>query len=183
MTTNSRTPTWPTDLTVTTRTLALLPIILFLPTLISYAVALGSVAAEYTGVLFHVAFLFLVARLDAPLFARAAGFGWLTLDIACGSLMINGVDPHTALALRFGGHVLAGIWFVTVSLIRTGALRTLGVVVGVWLAGFTFVSAVLPKTFLQPAGLLMLIWLALLSWSARNERGQETRQAQALYEA
>jgi hypothetical protein len=152
---------------LTTRVLALLPVALFLPTLVSYVVAPGSTAPEYSGILFHVAFLFLVGRLDAPDWAKGAAYGWLALDIATGSLVINGIPYDTAISVRLGGHVLAAVWFISVAQLSTGAVRLLGTVVGAWLGLYTFVSAALPRTALQPAGALMIIWLILLAVGSR----------------
>ncbi|WP_220449122.1 hypothetical protein [Nonomuraea mesophila] len=40
--------------------------------------------------------LFLVSRLEAAPWAKAAGYGWVTLDVLAGILMINAVEHDTA---------------------------------------------------------------------------------------
>jgi hypothetical protein len=51
-----------------------------------------------------------------------------------GALLINGVPAETGDALRPGGHILAGMWIVTASLLATAALvRIIGVLGGAWL--------------------------------------------------
>lgn len=47
------------------RNFGVLPPVLFTPSLISFAVAPRAVAVEYTGVLFHLAIMFVVARMPA----------------------------------------------------------------------------------------------------------------------
>jgi hypothetical protein len=53
------------------RTLAVIVIVLFMPALVSFAVAPGIVAIEYPGILFHLAILFLISRMDAPGWGKA----------------------------------------------------------------------------------------------------------------
>jgi hypothetical protein len=66
------------------RAIAILPLLLFLPALVSFFTDPGSVWPEYPGILFHLSILVLVSRMDAPAWAKAAGFGWLTLDVLSG---------------------------------------------------------------------------------------------------
>ncbi len=147
------------------RTLALIPPALFAPVVISFAVVPGAIAFEYVGILFHLSVLPLVARLHAPEWARAAGYGWLTLDVAAGALMINGISQETASAVRLGGHVLAGVWIVTASLlVKAVVVRVLGVAGGAWLGLYTFVAPVLPAGALGPASVLILAWFLSLAW-------------------
>ncbi|MFE6365703.1 hypothetical protein ACFVP3_37680 [Streptomyces sp. NPDC057806] len=147
------------------RTLALLPPILFTPSLVSFAVAPGTVGVEYTGILFHLAIMFVVARLPAPEWARAAGYGWLTLDVLSAVLTINELPHDIAWAVRLGGHVPAGMWFVTTSLLAAPrSIRVTGVVLGSWLALYSLLGNVLSEEFLYPGGLLVPVWFILLAW-------------------
>ncbi|MGW4109840.1 hypothetical protein ACWEFJ_03070 [Actinosynnema sp. NPDC004786] len=146
------------------RAVALLPLVLFLPAVIAFFVDPDVVWGEYLGVFFHLSILFLVPRLDAAPWARAAGYGWVALDVLAGILMINDVEHDTAWAVRLGGHVLAGVWIVAASLVsRAWPVRVVGVVTGTWLAAYSFVGTVLPESFLRPAGILILVWFALLA--------------------
>ena len=92
---------------VSLRLLALLPLVLFFPAVIAFFVDPDVAWGEYLGVFFHLSILFLVSRLEAAPWAKAAGYGWVALDVLAGILMINEVAYDTAWAVRLGGHVLA----------------------------------------------------------------------------
>lgn len=99
---NFRLPTW---------VLPLLPFVLFLPTLVSFVIdEPGAVWVEFPGVFFHLAILLLISRLDAPDWAKAAGYGWIAIDVLSGILTINAVPYEITRPVRLGGHVLAGVW-------------------------------------------------------------------------
>lgn len=149
---------------VSLRTVALLPLVLFFPAVIAFFVDPDVVWGEYLGVFFHLSILFLVSRLEAAPWARAAGYGWVALDVLAGILMINDVAYDTAWAVRLGGHVLAGVWIVSSSLVsRAMPVTVVGVITGLWLAAYSFAGDVLPESFLRPAGILILVWFALLA--------------------
>ncbi|MGX6607929.1 hypothetical protein ACWKSP_38260 [Micromonosporaceae bacterium Da 78-11] len=150
------------------RTLAILPIVLFTQTLFVAVVAPDSKISDATGILFHLAVLFLVSRLPGPVWAKAAGFGWLTLDVASGAMSLNDVPHDIAFPVRLGGHILAGVWVITVALLASSpSVRIVGVIVGLWLALYTFVGSVLPEILLAPAGILTLVWFGLVAWQAK----------------
>ena len=115
-------------------------------------------------------FLLLVARLRAPEWARAAGYGWLTLDVLTGILSINGLPYDTTWPVRMGGHVLAGVWIATSSLHnRRLSIRIVGLLTGVILGGYSLVGNVLPLVFIQPSGIGLIAWLALMAVFAGPE--------------
>ena len=146
------------------RWLALLPLVLFFPAVIAFFVDPDVAWGEYLGVFFHLSILFLVSRLEAAPWAKAAGYGWVTLDVLAGILMINEIAYDTAWAVRLGGHVLAGVWIVSSSLVsRAWPVTAIGVITGLWLGAYSFVGNVLPEEFLRPAGILILVWFALLA--------------------
>jgi len=155
----------------TLRVLALLPVVLFLPSLVSFfTVKSGTVWPEYPGVLFHLALLPLVAHLRAPSWVRSAGYGWVTIDVLAGILAINGLAFDTYWPIRMGGHVLAGVWLIGTSLgRRQQATRIIGVLTGLDLGGYSFVGNVAPRTFVYPAGILLVVWLTLLAVNARSQ--------------
>jgi len=158
-----RIPTW---------VLAIAPIVLFVPSLVSFAVSEpGVVWPEYTGVFFHLAILLLIARLDAPDWAKAAGYGWIILDVLTGILSINGVDYDITWPVRLGGHVLAGVWLVTAALYaRQRAVQVTGIATGLWLGSYSFIAPNVPEYVLYPASLLIVAWFALLA--ALNRPGR-----------
>ncbi|GGP67775.1 hypothetical protein [Saccharothrix coeruleofusca] len=150
------------------RTIAILPLLLFLPPLVSFFVDPGARWAEYPGVLFHLAILFLISRMDAPMWAKAAGFGWITLDVLAGALLINEVPAELPDQIRLGGHILAGLWIATASLVhRVAVVRIVGAITGTWLGGYTFVAHSLPEPYLRPAAILLIVWLILLATTHR----------------
>ena len=109
--------------------------------------------------------------------AQGGGDGVLPED-AAGSLMINGVPYDTAWAVRLGGHVLAGGWIVSSSLVcEAWPVRVIGVVTGLWLASYSFVADVLPESYLRPAGICILIWFALLAIYHRSAEERSTEAA------
>lgn len=150
------------------RAVALLPLVLFFPAVVAFFVNPTVVWGEYLGVFFHLSILFLVSRLDAASWAKAAGYGWVTLDVLAGILMINDIPYDTAWAVRLGGHVLAGVWIVSSSLVAEAwPVRMVGVITGLWLASYSFAGNVLPEPFLRPAGICILVWFALLAFFHR----------------
>ena len=52
------------------------------PVVASFRFAPGIWWAEYVGILYHLAMFLLVFKLPAPEWAKAAGYGWLLLDVA-----------------------------------------------------------------------------------------------------
>ncbi|MEE1938830.1 hypothetical protein V1L54_05280 [Streptomyces sp. TRM 70361] len=152
------------------RFVALLPLVLFFPIMVSFFISPGVAWGEYVGVFFHLSILFLVSRLEAASWARAAGYGWVVTDVLAGILVINEVDDDTAWAVRLGAHVLAGVWIVASSLVsRSWPVRAVGVLTGVWLGGYSFVGNVLGEEFLRPASIMILVWFALLAILHRDQ--------------
>ena len=147
------------------RVLAILPIVLFIPSLISFIVAEpGVVWPEYSGIFFHLSILFLISRMDAPNWAKAAGYGWIVLDVLTGILSINEVPYDITWPVRLGGHVLAGVWIaVSSACARQWVIRIVGVLTGVWLGGYSFVANFAPESLIQPAGALIIVWFVLLA--------------------
>jgi hypothetical protein len=119
-----------------------------------------------TGILFHVAMVVVVGTLPAPLWARGAGFGWLALDICCGAMMLYGVPFDIAWPVRLGGHILAGMWLLTVSGLCTDrVIRYIGFIPGLWLPLVTFFAQdnQTSKSLLGPPGVLVILWLLLVA--------------------
>src|SRR5437660_8314006 len=53
----------------------------------------------------HLLLFPVVAALPAPPWARAAGYGWLVIDIATDIMALNGVASTIYLPMKYGGHV------------------------------------------------------------------------------
>ena len=147
------------------RQIAILPILLFVPTMLAIVLLPATKISNVVGIFFHIATFFLVARMPAPEWAKAAGYGWLALDILCAVMLINDVPHPIAWPVRLAGHVLEGLWLLPVSLLCAPlSLRVLGVVIGLWVATYSFFGTALPATVLAPAGVLTCVWFGLLAW-------------------
>lgn len=150
---------------LSTRQIAVAAFIFFAPVIISFAVAPGAAwVRNYPGILFHLALFLLVSRLEAPEWAKAAGYGWLVLDVMTAVLTLNGVPHEVYDFVRLGGHIFGGIWIATASLSGSRPVQIVGVVTGLYLSGFTFVSPFLPLGALTPTSPLTLVWLAIIAW-------------------
>ena len=95
-------------LSLSVRTVSLIALSLFAPVVASFRFAPGTRWPGYVGIFYHLAVFLLVFKLPAPEWARAAGYGWLLLDVAAGILRINQVQPAIAQHVRLGGHIFAG---------------------------------------------------------------------------
>ncbi|WP_407542512.1 hypothetical protein Q0M94_23255 (plasmid) [Deinococcus radiomollis] len=155
--------------------LAISALVCFAPVVVTFAVAPGVWWADYPGILFHLAMFFLVAKLPAPDWAKAAGYGWLVLDVMTGVLTLNHVPHATADFVRLGGHVFAGIWLVTSALSGSRPYKIIGVLTGAWLGGYTFLSPFLPMTVIGPTAIFFLIWLGIIAW--QNGSGTTAKAA------
>jgi len=134
------------------------------PAVVSFGVADPAWARNYPGILFHLALFLLVAKIEAPEWARAAGYGWLVLDVMTGVLTLNGVPHEIYDFVRLGGHIFGGIWIATASLSGSTPVKVIGLVTGIYLSGFTFVSPFLSLKVLGPNAILVLVWLAIIAW-------------------
>ena len=148
---------------LSTRVVALAAVAFFVPVMVSFAVAPGVWWVNYPGILFHLALFLLVPKLDAPDWAKAAGYGWLVLDVQAGVMGMNGV-PHAIFDyVRLGGHIFAGMWIVTASLPGSVPVKVSGIISGAWLSLFSFVSPFFPLSALGPASLLVVVWLGFIA--------------------
>ena len=59
---------------------------------------------------------------------------------------------------------MAGTWILVTSIYaRSRVVQVIGAITGIWLAGYSFVGDVLPKTALYPAALLVVVWFIALA--------------------
>jgi hypothetical protein len=151
-------------LLISPRVIALTAFVLFAPVVASFRLAPGSRWAEYVGIFFHLATFLLVAKLPAPEWARAAGYGWLLLDITAGALNINRVPHAVADYVRLGGHIFGGIWIIVASLQGSPMVMLTGLPAGSFLFGYTFASPFLRPVWLSPASIFVLLWLLTIAW-------------------
>lgn len=152
------------------RFLAGLAAILFIPIVVCFFLPAVPAWADYPGIIFHLAIFGLVSRMPAPEWGRAAGYGWLVVDTTVGVMTMHGIGEEIFAPIRFGGHIFAGIWIVSASVGGSRLLQILGVISGLYLGGFTFVSTFLPMQALAPASILVTVWLAIIAFYDGNGR-------------
>ena len=153
------------------RSIAVAAFLFFAPVVISIiAVPDAAWVRNYPGILFHLALFLLVAKLEAPDWAKAAGYGWLVLDVMTAVLTLNGVPHEIYDYVRLGGHIFGGIWFATASLSGSRPVQVVGVINGVWLSGFTFASPFLSPKVLGPTSILTLVWLVIVAWQNGSKK-------------
>jgi hypothetical protein len=115
------------------------------------------------GVAEHLLLFPAVDALPAPRWAKAAGYGWLVIDMATEIMGLGGVAKVTYLSLRYGGHISAAIWITSASWQEKGALRIAGYLLALDLVVYSFI-AFIPFTFiiLIPSLILLPLWVVLV---------------------
>lgn len=124
---------------------------------------LGAEALALLAVAEHLILFPVITALPAPKWARAAGYGWLVLDIATDIMQLNGAVKVTYLSLRYGANIAAAIWIASASWQARSAMRVIGILVALDLAVYSFI-AFIPFTFLVliPSLILLPLWLVLV---------------------
>jgi len=130
------------------------------------------IVAELNGGLLPVAahlILFpVVAALPAPPWARAAGYGWLVIDITTDIMALQGVADTTYLPMRYGGHVSAALWIAAASWQAGGVICVVGMLLALILGGYSFIPHG-PLGILIASGPLLPLWFVLVGhWLARH---------------
>jgi len=123
----------------------------------------GTPVGAVLGIVEHLLLLVgVVWALPAPRWAKAAGAGWLLVDMTTDLLAVGGASSATYLTVRFLGHLLAAVWIFGAARRGDGAFRWVGVVLAVLLAGYTLVALWVPPVALAPTGPLLVAfwWLA-----------------------
>lgn len=111
----------------------------------------------------HLILFPVIAALPAPDWSRAAGYGWLVLDIATDIMQLGGVPKLSYLSLRYGANIAAAIWIASASWQARGAIRIIGGIVAFTLALYSFI-AFIPLAFviLVPSLILLPLWFVLV---------------------
>jgi hypothetical protein len=127
------------------------------------------------GVAEHLLLFPAVDALPAPRWAKAAGYGWLVIDMATEIMGLGGVAKVTYLSLRYGGHISAAIWIASASWQEKGAMRIVGFLLALDLVVFSFITFI-PFSFviLIPSLILLPLWVALVG--RLIARGSEQQQ-------
>jgi len=132
---------------------------------------IGAEALALLAIAEHLILFPVIAALPAPKWARAAGYGWLVLDMATDIMQLNGVVKPTYLSLRYGANIAAALWIASASWQGKGAMRVIGVIVALDLAVYSFI-AFIPFTFviLVPSLVLLPLWFVLVGRSLARKR-------------
>jgi|SRR5581483_98064 len=129
-----------------------------------------------TGVAPHLLLFPVVAALPAPRWARAAGYGWLVIDMTTDIMQLSGVASTIFLSVRYGGHISAAVWIAASAWQIKGAMRVVGLLLALDLVIYTFVSPFGPIFLLVflPALVLLPLWFALVGrLLVRNNKDQQ----------
>ncbi|MGI8913092.1 MAG: hypothetical protein ACR2JY_04760 [Chloroflexota bacterium] len=124
------------------------------------SVLLAELNAGLLPIAAHLLLFPLVAALPAPSWARAAGYGWLVIDMASDIMALNSVPDATYLPLRYGGHVAAALWIAAAGWQAKGALRIVGLLLAINLGGYSLIPHA-SYLLLLPTGPLLPIWFVL----------------------
>jgi hypothetical protein len=109
----------------------------------------------------HLILFPVVAALPAPPWARAAGYGWLVIDITTDIMALQGVADMIYLPMRYGGHIAAALWIATASWQAKGATRIVGLLLALVLGGYSLIPQG-PIGMLIASGPLLPLWFALV---------------------
>lgn len=116
----------------------------------------------------HLVLFPIVAALPAPRWARAAGYGWLVVDMATDIMALNGVSPLIYLALRYGGHISSAVWAGSASWQARGASRIVGLLYALDIALYSYIPHG-SFLILLPSAILLPVWLILLAQFFKGE--------------
>jgi hypothetical protein len=135
--------------------------ILFLLRFPTYQLSQENILIILLAIAPHVLLFPVVAALPAPSWAKAAGFGWLVIDITQDIMALHGVAPSIYLPIRYGGHVSAALWIAFASWQSRGWIRLTGLLLALDLGSFSFV---VHGSFLllSPTFILLPLWFLLV---------------------
>lgn len=138
-----------------------LPYLSFVPHGIAGLEQDGTISGALLGNAEHLVLFPVVAALPAPRWAKAAGYGWLVVDMATDIMALQGVPPLIYLALRYGDHVSSALWAASASWQGRGALRVLGLLYALDIALYSYIPRgsffiLIPSAFLLPAWLILV---------------------------
>lgn len=143
----------------------------FLPAPISKGVQDGTLFGAILAVAEHMIMFPVIAALSAPQWSKAAGYGWVVIDMTTDIMALNGVDSTIYVSLRYGGHISAAIWFATASWRVKGSIRLFGLLTALNLGLYSFIAYFAPPMVLAPLSIWMIVWLILVG--RRLARGSD----------
>ena len=114
------------------------------------------------GLIFHLAMLPVIAAVPAPTWAKASGFTWVVVDNMLVLLSLYNAGGEIVMPLRMGVHIATATWIFGASMSNTGALRWVGFLVILAMAGVSLMGPFLGSAVVQasgPGALLLIIWI------------------------
>jgi hypothetical protein len=130
---------------------------------------------QVVGVGAHALLLPLTARLAAPDWVRAMGYGWVAVDGAASIAVLGGKAPASVMPVRLGGHLLAAAWLVGAAQSLPQPARWLGLLAASCLGGHTLLAPFTqhkPPVLLYASGPLLVGWLGALSYTSPAQRSE-----------
>lgn len=121
--------------------------------------------------IFHLAMLPVIAALPAPSWAKASGFTWVVVDNMLVLLSFYNTSTELISPLRMGVHLATATWIFGASATHDGALRWVGFLVVIAMAGVSLIGPFLGSSVMQasgPGALLLIIWIVM----AGNQLGK-----------
>lgn len=149
-----------------------LPFIPLIPHSISVLVQDGTLPGAFLGNAEHLALFPIVASLPAPRWSRAAGYGWLVIDMATDIMALNGVPPLIYLSLRYGGHISSALWAASSSWQAKRTIRVIGLLYAFDIAIYSYIPHG-SFLILLPSAILLPAWLVLLARSSQVATNQD----------
>jgi len=128
--------------------------------------------ARVIGIGYHLLMLPAVATLPAPLWARAAGFAWMLIDVALNGAAYAGLPAETADPLRQGVHILSAVWVIAAGWTGGGWLAVAGTLLGVvflirtGLAGTSATPGAWVRYLNAALNVMWMVTVAVTLWSA-----------------
>jgi hypothetical protein len=131
------------------------------------AVALAILAVAQHLVVFPV-----VYALNAPVWAKAAAYVWLVVDMATDLMQLADIPKSIYLPIRLVVNVLAALWIAAASWRMDGATRTTGLIVAVSTALYSALAPFSPLAFVVtvPALVLLPLWFLLVGRRLAGEQ-------------
>ncbi len=146
-----------------------LPFIPFIPRSMANLFQDGTLAGAILSLAEHLVLFPIVAALPTPQWARAAGYGWLVIDMSTDIMALNHVPAAIYLALRYGGHISAVLWVASASWQAKGVILVIGWLYALDLGSFSFLNAYgVSPAILIPSAFLFPAWLVLVGRISAN---------------
>src|SRR5712691_6170103 len=112
------------------------------------------------GIIPHLLLFPVIDALPAPRWAKAAGYGWLVIDMSTDIMQLSGVNSSIYLSLKYGGHNSAATWITLTSAQANRNRRILGLLTAIDLAAYSVLNPLSPLMFiiLIPLILILPLW-------------------------